>query len=677
MLSSFNKLTIKKKILIPLITISLVIGITSYFFFRNMHEETLITERINQARTLILSAESVRGYTAKQNRAGIFQDSLKSLDDILLTVPIFAAMQTAKEKAKELDVEFKVPKFSPRNPDNNPDEYEAKVLRRFEKENNDEIFEVDGNTNRIRFFRPVKLTEECLRCHGDPAKSDEYWGRGDGKDVTGTKMEGWKVGEVHGAFEVMVSMEPIYEAVGEKSLAIAGISGLGTVLIIIASLLISNTIGKPIIALDKAAQKVSEGETEIFVEVKSEDELGRLSKSFNFMVQSIRQKNQELTDEKNSIQKKVDGAVKESKEQREYLSRNVNKILNGMDKFAGGDLTVKLTSEKSDDEIAKLFQGFNQSVESTRKTLQEIQEAVDMTASASTQISSSAEEMAAGTQEQSMQTTEVASAVEQMTATILQTSKNASIATETSKNAGVIAEDGGKVIKETVEGMKRIADVVRSAASTVQALGVNSEQIGAIVQVIDEIADQTNLLALNAAIEAARAGEQGRGFAVVADEVRKLAERTTKATKEIGEMIKKIQKDTGEAVKSMNRGTEEVENGLKLADLSGKSLNKIIAGVSKVDDLISQVAVASEEQSSTAEQISKNIESMNNVTQQTAVGIQQIARAAEDLNRMTTGLQKTVSQYKVDESSGNSDNNAKHIDRIGLSIRANGMLVKT
>lgn len=608
MLSSFNKLTIKKKILIPLITISLVIGITSYFFFRNMHEETLITERINQARTLILSAESVRGYTAKQNRAGIFQDSLKSLDDILLTVPIFAAMQTAKEKAKELDVEFKVPKFSPRNPDNNPDEYEAKVLRRFEKENNDEIFEVDGNTNRIRFFRPVKLTEECLRCHGDPAKSDEYWGRGDGKDVTGTKMEGWKVGEVHGAFEVMVSMEPIYEAVGEKSLAIAGISGLGTVLIIIASLLISNTIGKPIIALDKAAQKVSEGETEIFVEVKSEDELGRLSKSFNFMVQSIRQKNQELTDEKNSIQKKVDGAVKESKEQREYLSRNVNKILNGMDKFAGGDLTVKLTSEKSDDEIAKLFQGFNQSVESTRKTLQEIQEAVDMTASASTQISSSAEEMAAGTQEQSMQTTEVASAVEQMTATILQTSKNASIATETSKNAGVIAEDGGKVIKETVEGMKRIADVVRSAASTVQALGVNSEQIGAIVQVIDKIADQTNLLALNAAIEAARAGEQGRGFAVVADEVRKLAERTTKATKEIGEMIKKIQKDTGEAVKSMNRGTEEVENGLKLADLSGKSLNKIIAGVSKVDDLISQVAVASEEQSSTAEQISKNIE---------------------------------------------------------------------
>ena len=212
-------------------------------------------------------------------------------------------------------------------------------------------------------------------------------------------------------------------------------------------------------------------------------------------------------------------------------------------------------------------------------------------------LSSSAEEMAAGAQEQSAQASEVASAVEQMTSTILQTTKHASTAAESSKRAGSLAKEGGEVVAQTVVGMNRIAEVVRNAAQTVQELGASSDQIGEIVQVIDDIADQTNLLALNAAIEAARAGEQGRGFAVVADEVRKLAERTTKATKEIGEMIKKIQGDTGGAVKSISLGTEEVEKGKQLADKAGKSLQEIIKGSNDVVDVVNQVAAASEEQS--------------------------------------------------------------------------------
>ena len=162
--------------------------------------------------------------------------------------------------------------------------------------------------------------------------------------------------------------------------------------------------------------------------------------------------------------------------------------------------------------------------------------------------------------------------------------------------------------------MIKISEVVKQSAETVQALGKSSDQIGEIVQVIDDIADQTNLLALNAAIEAARAGEQGRGFAVVADEVRKLAERTTKATKEIATMIKQIQKDTNDAVESMQQGTAEVEVGKKLAEKAGSSLQEIIHGAEQVVDIVTQVAAASEEQSSAAEQISKNIESTHIVT---------------------------------------------------------------
>jgi methyl-accepting chemotaxis protein len=193
----------------------------------------------------------------------------------------------------------------------------------------------------------------------------------------------------------------------------------------------------------------------------------------------------------------------------------------------------------------------------------------------------------------------------------------------------------------------------------VRELGKSSDQIGEIISVIDDIADQTNLLALNAAIEAARAGEQGRGFAVVADEVRKLAERTTKATKEIAGMIKKIQVDTAGAVSSMEQGTGEVEKGKQLADRAGASLQEIVGVSQKVTDMVTQIAAASEEQSSASEQISKNVEAISKVTGETAQGTQQIARAAEDLNRLTEKLQELTSRFTV---SGTVGQHAKHID---------------
>ena len=222
--------------------------------------------------------------------------------------------------------------------------------------------------------------------------------------------------------------------------------------------------------------------------------------------------------------------------------------------------------------------------------------------------------------------------------------------------------------------MQRIEEVVNKSANTVQQLGKSSEQIGEIIQVIDDIADQTNLLALNAAIEAARAGEQGRGFAVVADEVRKLAERTTKATKEIADMIKRIQKDTLDAVKSMEEGTAEVENGKLLANKAGDSLQEIVRVSKQVGDLVNQVAAASEEQSSSAEVISKNIEAISAVTQESAGGTQQIAHAAEDLNRLTLNLENLIAKFKIDGE--NQNNFADHAGgmkglRGGRTLRLN------
>jgi methyl-accepting chemotaxis protein len=279
----------------------------------------------------------------------------------------------------------------------------------------------------------------------------------------------------------------------------------------------------------------------------------------------------------------------------------------------------------------------------------QLTEAVDATASASTQISSSAEEMAAGAQEQSSQTAEVAAAMEQMSRTIVETASNATISAEASQEASKKASEGSVKLDESKKGMQRIVTSTDTVGNNITSLANKTEQIGEIAQVIDDIADQTNLLALNAAIEAARAGEHGRGFAVVADEVRKLAENTTKATKEIADTIRAIQAEAKDANISMQEAGNAVKDGLKMNDEVGLVLGDILASVGNVTNQISQVAAASEEQSATAEQVSTNVEAINNVANESAVGVQQIASASEDLNRLTEKLSQLVDQFKINK----------------------------
>ncbi len=342
--------------------------------------------------------------------------------------------------------------------------------------------------------------------------------------------------------------------------------------------------------------------------------------------------------------------ISEVKEAERYLSRSTAALRKAMEKFANGDLTVFVKSEKKDDDIAKLFESFNETVQKMKEIVMHITDAVDATASASTQISSSAEEMAAGAQEQSAQTGEVSASVEEMAATIISSAQSASEAAELAKESENNAKNGGEIINLAMNEIANIANVVSEAATFVEKLGESSNRIGEIVQVINDIADQTNLLALNAAIEAARAGEQGRGFAVVADEVRKLAERTTTATKEIAEMIKQIQNQTEDAVDAMHTGKEETEKGKELMLNAEKSLEDIIAGSDKVMGAIEQVATASEEQSATVEEITKNVEGINLVAQESAAGVEQIAKASEDLNRLTENLQRLIQEFKLNEN---------------------------
>jgi len=335
------------------------------------------------------------------------------------------------------------------------------------------------------------------------------------------------------------------------------------------------------------------------------------------------------------------------------LSGELKKLNDGVKE---GRLDIRINDNKFDNVFNEIAVGINLTVDTLSGPIYKIAEVIQATASAANQISASTEEMASGSSEQASNIGEVAAAIEEMTRTIFSTTKNTTFAAESSKQSAEKAKEGGDIVNEVVNGMIKISEVVEQSANKIYVLGANSDKIGEIIQVINDIADQTNLLALNAAIEAARAGEQGRGFAVVADEVRKLAERTTTATKEIAKMIKQIQVDTSLAVESMKIGTQNVENGKHLVNKAGDVLKDIIESSEKVTDIIVQVAASSEEQSATSEQISKSNDTINNVIRESSTGINQVAGAAEDLNKLTENLQALVNQF---DFSGNGNNNQK------------------
>ena len=329
------------------------------------------------------------------------------------------------------------------------------------------------------------------------------------------------------------------------------------------------------------------------------------------------------------------------------LTGELNKLNDGVKK---GKVDVRIDDNKFANVFKDIALGINLTVNTLTEPIYKLSEAISATASAANQISSSTEKMASGSNEQSSYINEVTAAMEEMTRTIFSTTKNTSFAAESSKHSAEKAKEGGKIVNEVITGMDKISEVVEQSANRIFILGENSDKIGEIIQVINDIADQTNLLALNAAIEAARAGEQGRGFAVVADEVRKLAERTTKATKEIAGMIKQIQVDTTQAVESMKIGTQNVENGKVLVHNAGDVLKEIIQSSEKVTDVIVQVAASSEEQSATSEEIAKSIETINNVIKESSNGVYQIAQAAEDLNKLTENLQQLIDHFDISKS---------------------------
>jgi methyl-accepting chemotaxis protein len=331
------------------------------------------------------------------------------------------------------------------------------------------------------------------------------------------------------------------------------------------------------------------------------------------------------------------------------IVKPLNQAVETANRLAKGDMEVQIETESSD-EIGKLLIAMKHMVAKLRQIIRQINSLTGSLASSSEELSATTDTLDKGTKEQARQTEQVVTAMTEVSQTIMDMAKNATESANASREASKAAAGGKKKVEETVAAMHQVSENVKGTAATIDQLGKSSQQIENIARTISGIADQTNLLALNAAIEAARAGEQGRGFAVVADEVRQLAERTAKATKDITEIIHAILQETEQSVKSMNSGVEEVGKGVVMVEEARVELENIVKASNTSADMIQRIAAATEQQSAASEEVSQNMESIAAVTRTAEQSAGQIKVSAQDLAKAAVELREAVGWFHMNGS---------------------------
>jgi len=321
-------------------------------------------------------------------------------------------------------------------------------------------------------------------------------------------------------------------------------------------------------------------------------------------------------------------------------------VIAALEKAASGDLSARV-DVSGGGEFARLGSAFNTMMVDMNKAMRQFFSVADLVRDSVVMVRSTTDEMTSAAEAVAQQAATIATASEEMSATSGDIARNCLYAAENAQKATDQTHSGSEIVQGSARLMENIAQRVMASAVTVEGLGKSSDQIGAIVNTIQDIADQTNLLALNAAIEAARAGEQGRGFAVVADEVRALAERTTKATKEISAMIKSIQEETQTAVGSMSEGVGQVKQGTAETARSGEALEDILNKINELTMQVSQIATAAEEQTATTSEITQNIQMITDVVNHNVESARDTTVATAKLSEQVDKLHELVGNFRL------------------------------
>ncbi|MEZ4523215.1 MAG: methyl-accepting chemotaxis protein [Thermomicrobiales bacterium] len=423
---------------------------------------------------------------------------------------------------------------------------------------------------------------------------------------------------------------PVEDSQGLTAAIVIGVA----ILAIIIAILLTQILVRPIRRLADVAAEVAAGNFGARADVSGPAEIQTTAVAVNQMLDEIT------------------GLV-QTREERDAIQREVSRLLVEVSDVARGNLTVEAHPDAIRDEtLGSIASSFNYMVRQLRAIVSDVNETTNAVTSASTGIAERSTSLAQVSSANSQRIAETASALDEMVLSIQHVNENARLSSSVATEARQNAEAGAQAMRDTIEALQAMRDQILEAGRTVARLGESSQEIGQTVQIISQIARQTNTLALNASIQAARSGQHGRGFAVVADEVRKLAERAATATRQIETMVKTIQADTDEAVTAMTIGSRQVAEGVDLAGRTGSRLAEIDAVINRLGELIDTMSVAAEEQAATAVELAQSMRVVSTSTAESTESTQDAAESATMLARLAERLRDSVAVFRLGEDDG-------------------------
>ncbi len=420
-------------------------------------------------------------------------------------------------------------------------------------------------------------------------------------------------------------------------LLIIGILLISTVVAVIVGVWLTRSITNPLQILLASVQKVAAGDLTQTTTIAQDDEIGRLAAAFNVMVQNLRK-------------------TMASQVAKEYIEGIINEYREFVGRVTSGDLTTRLTlnsngrntgQNSENEDLYQLGLNFNTMVETLAAVTQRIRESASSVSAAAAEILAATTQQIASTTEQDTAVTQTISTVEEVRMTVKQTAERAQVVADTAQQSVAVSKGGQKSVADTVDGMKTIRQRVESIAQNILMLSERTQQIGEIIATVNDIADQSKLLALNASIEAARAGEEGRGFAVVAMEVRQLAEQSRDATARVRDILNEIQQATNTAVMVTEEGSKGADTGVTLVERAGEAIRELSATIEDAAQAAIQIAGSTRQQTNGMDQLATAMSAIKQATTQTAASTRQAERSAQDLNDMARQMEQVVARYQL------------------------------
>jgi methyl-accepting chemotaxis protein len=498
---------------------------------------------------------------------------------------------------------------------------------------------IEKETGRAVAYNPTALKGKMEGVQDAYSKAvDEFTAkvRGviDGKPTTTAEAHASGAAVVTASSKLYDTFDPLLVELLDKRaggyqqtnlLALVG-TAVGLLAVFAVAVFVARSITKPINQLNDVFAKIGDGDYRQRAAVATQDELGQMARGLNVMLDNV------LT-------------LVQSKGEKEEIQQSIMKLLDEVSGVADGDLTKE--AEVTADMTGAIADSFNYMIDQLRRIISNVQSATLQVSSAATQIHASAQHLAGGAENQAGQITGTSAAIDEMAASIQQVSEKVVTSTSVAQKALAAAKQGNDAVRNTIDGMTRIREQAQETSKRIKRLGETTQEIGQIVQLIDDIADRTSILALNASIQAAAAGEAGRGFAVVAEEVERLAVRSTEATKKISSLVRAVQGETTEAVAAMEKNIQEVVSGSKVAASAGQSLNEIEQVSLRLAELIESISLSARQQARGSEALSRSMGDINTITQQTAAGTKQTAESVDSLARLADELRESVSRFRL------------------------------